>query len=192
MPQNPRARNSPENQGTHKKRRTLPRHPPDTYLAILGIGFTLQSTFFIFILKFHIQSLRLRLTSTFSPCHVTPVISQQRPSEDSPSIASSNCMNLRVFQRICMYLLVFARICAYLRVSARICTYFVRLCAFVLVSARICAYLQESLKIISKCSQKGPQNDPQNRPKTTRKSTPGGSRDGVWLCARFALFWGQF
>ena len=102
------------------------------------------------------------------------------------------CTYVRVPARICAYLRVFACICAYLRVSARICTYFVRLCAFLLVSARICTYSQELLKIISKCSKKEPQNDSQNPPKTIPKCTLGGSRDGVWLCARFALFWDQF
>ena len=102
------------------------------------------------------------------------------------------CAYLHVCACTCSYLRVFACICAYLRVSARICTYFVRLCAFVLVSARICAYLQESLKIMSKCSQKGPQNDPQNRPKTTPKSTPGGSQDGVWLLRVFGVNFGSF
>ena len=108
MPQNPRTRNSPENQGTQKKRRTLPRHPPDTYLAILGIGFTLQSTFSIFIYIFHIQSLRLRLTSTFSPCHVVWL----------PHIVLVMWHQLFPTNDLLKIRLLFAKKCAYLHVYA--------------------------------------------------------------------------
>ena len=125
-----------QEQGTHQRIRELTRNgaPSQGTLQTPTWQFwasALHSNplFFIFIFIFHIQSLRLRLTSTFSPCHVTPVISQPRPSEDSPSIASSVYMNLRVFARICVYLLVFA--------STRIYTFFICLCAHMFVTACI-------------------------------------------------------
>ena len=103
----------------------------------------------------------------------------------------------------------FKRFCTYLRISARICMHLHDVCAYLLHDfrgfARICTYFHGFARIwtylrvfakkvvnyVKNVPKRVPKRPP-NRQKMIPKSSLGGSRDGVWLCARFAWFWDQF